>query len=140
VARHLHTSKSRRIPIICGWESNWHFDSRTLLLAIMCVLSTQMGCVNAFYTFTFQDFSNDIMNFSIQWILTFTIVLWKFQSGSPLGSVWVHSLTLSYIPRGMKCDSWTSLLVHTFANSCFNREPKAKIATTYLFSYLPINS
>jgi len=49
----------------CGWESNWHFDSRTLFLAITCVLSTQMGCANAFYTFTFQDLSNDIMNFSI---------------------------------------------------------------------------
>jgi hypothetical protein len=27
------------------------------------------------------------------------------QSGSPLGSVWVHSLTLSYTPESMKCDS-----------------------------------
>jgi hypothetical protein len=27
------------------------------------------------------------------------------QSGSPLGSVGVHSLTLSYTPRSMKCDS-----------------------------------
>jgi len=112
----------------------------TLLLAITCVLSTQMGCANAFYTFTFQDFSNDIINFSLQWVLTFIIILWKFQSESPFGSVWVHSLTPSYIPRGMKCDSWASLLVHTFVNSCFDCVPKAKIATTYLLSYLPISN
>jgi hypothetical protein len=46
---------------------------------------------------------NDIMNFSIQWVLTYTIALWKFGNPSRLQlpkweltwSVGVHSLTLS---------------------------------------------
>jgi hypothetical protein len=42
-------------------------------------------------------------------------VHWDFnsQSGSPLGSVWVHSLTLSYTPVNMKCDSRASFSIHT---------------------------
>jgi hypothetical protein len=51
------------------------------------------------------------------------------QNGSPLGSVWVHSLTLSYTPKRMKCDSQTSLLARTFASPCFSHEPKGRLAT-----------
>ncbi len=36
------------------------------------------------------------------------------QSESSLGNVRVDSLTLSYIPKSMKCDSRASLLAHTF--------------------------
>jgi hypothetical protein len=51
------------------------------------------------------------------------------QSGSSLGTVRVHSLTLSYISRGMRCDSWAYLLARTFANPCLGCEPKARVAT-----------
>jgi len=53
------------------------------------------------------------------------------QSGSSLGSVGVHSLTFSYIPESMKCDSWASLLARTFASPCLGREPNAKVVTKY---------
>jgi len=43
-----------------------------------------------------------------------------------------HSLTLSYTPGNMKCDSRASLLAHTFASPSFGREPKAKVVTTHL--------
>jgi hypothetical protein len=33
----------------------------------------------------------------------------------------------------MKCDSWASLLAHTFTSLCFGREPKTKVATTRLW-------
>jgi hypothetical protein len=45
------------------------------------------------------------------------------------GSVWVHSLKLSYTPGSIKCDSRVSLLDHTFASPCLGCEPKAKVAT-----------
>ncbi len=48
-----------------------------------CVVSTQMDHVSPFLIFTCQGFSNDIMNYSIPWILTFQIALWRFKS--PLG-------------------------------------------------------
>ncbi len=51
------------------------------------------------------------------------------QSGSSLGSVDVHSLTLSHTPRNMKYESWASFLVRTFASPCFGREPRARVAT-----------
>jgi hypothetical protein len=65
------------------------------------------------------------------------------QSGSSLGSVKVHSLTLSYAPKNMKCYSRTLVLAPTFANPCLGREPKAKVATSDLnfrksCSFLPM--
>jgi hypothetical protein len=57
------------------------------------------------------------------------IALWKFESSSEvhwesnsqseksLGSVGVHSFTLSYTLGSMKCDSCASLLACTFVNS-----------------------
>jgi hypothetical protein len=51
------------------------------------------------------------------------------QSGSPLGSVWVHSLTFSYTPYNMKCDSHVSFLAHTFASPYLGHEPKARVTT-----------
>jgi len=50
------------------------------------------------------------------------------QSGSSLGSVKVHSLTLSYILGRMRCDSWASLLARTFVTPCLGHEPKARVA------------
>jgi len=44
--------------------------------------------------------------------------------------VWgVHSLTLSYIPKSMKCDSRASFLARTFVSHCLDCEPKVKFAT-----------
>jgi len=53
------------------------------------------------------------------------------ESGSSLASVGVHSLTFSYTPESMKCDSWASLLARPFASPCLGCEPKAKVATIY---------
>jgi len=52
------------------------------------------------------------------------------KSESSFGSVRVHSLTLSYIPKNMKCDSWASLLARTLASPCLGCEPKARVATS----------
>jgi hypothetical protein len=41
----------------------------------------------------------------------------------------VHSFTLSYTPRIMKCDPQSSLLACTFASPCLGREPKVRVAT-----------
>jgi hypothetical protein len=57
------------------------------------------------------------------------------QSGNSLGSVKVHSLTLSYIPVKMKCDSRASLLAHTLASHYFGRKPKARVATYKVFHF-----
>jgi len=48
-------------------------------------------------------------------------------SGSPFGSVWVHSLTPSYVLKNIKYDSWASLLALTFISLCFTRELKVKV-------------
>jgi hypothetical protein len=55
------------------------------------------------------------------------------QSGSSLGSMRVRSLTLSYIPGSMRCDSRASFLARTLASPCLGREPKAKFTTTRMF-------
>jgi hypothetical protein len=86
--------------------------------------------------------SNDIRNSSIQWVLTPAIALWRvrnpsglqLQSGSSLGSMEVHSLTLSHTPRSMKCDFRASLLARTFASPYLGREPKAKVVTCNLWN------
>ncbi len=54
-------------------------------------------------------------------------VHWDFnsQSGSPLENVWVHSLTPSYTPGNMKCDSRASLLAYTFANLALVANPRS---------------
>jgi hypothetical protein len=50
-------------------------------------------------------------------------------NGNSLGNVWIHSLTLPYTLRSMKCDSHTSLLARTFARPYLSRKLKAKVAT-----------
>jgi hypothetical protein len=52
------------------------------------------------------------------------------QRENSLGSVRVHSLTLSYTPKSMRCDSRASFLVRTLASPCLGCEPKARVATT----------
>jgi hypothetical protein len=51
------------------------------------------------------------------------------QIGSCLGSVRVHSLTLSYTPRSMWCDSWAFSWPAPLQPLCLGREPKARVAT-----------
>jgi len=137
VEHYLHTSKSGRFLTFTSRESN--FEG----LGFM-VFNTQMGHASPFQTYKFQELFNDIF-------LKKSNEFWPLQSpfkdlglhqdsnsqnGSSLGSVGVHSFTLFYILESMKCDSRASLLIHTFASLCLNREPKAKVVTfdlTYTF-------
>jgi len=48
---------------------------------------------------------------------------------APFGSVRVHSLTFSYTPKSMRCDSRASLLVCNLVNVCLSREPKVRVTT-----------
>jgi len=52
--------------------------------------------------------------------------------GAHLGVWGVHSLTFSYTPRSMKCDSWAFFLAHTFAIPWLGREPKVRVVTCCL--------
>jgi hypothetical protein len=54
------------------------------------------------------------------------------QSGSCLGSVRVHSFTLSYTPKSMWCDSQASSWPVTLQPFCLGRKPKARVATLML--------
>ncbi len=45
-------------------------------------------------------------------------------SGSQLGNVWVHSLTIFYIPESMKCGSRASFSIHTFTNFYLGCNPQ----------------
>jgi hypothetical protein len=51
------------------------------------------------------------------------------QSGNSFGSVRIDSLTLSYTPKNMQCDSWASLSAHKLASPCLGRKPRARVAT-----------
>jgi len=50
----------------------------------------------------------------------------------------VHSLTLSYTPRNMKCDSQASLWACTFASPCLGCEPKVKVVTVVIETHKTI--
>ncbi len=52
------------------------------------------------------------------------------QSGSYLESVRVHSLTLSYTPGSMWCDSWAFSWLAPLQPLCLGRKPKARVVTT----------
>jgi hypothetical protein len=54
------------------------------------------------------------------------------QNESSLGSVSVHSLTLSYTPGSIRCDSWASFLSRTLISLCLGRKPKAKVVTSLI--------
>jgi len=52
------------------------------------------------------------------------------QNGSSLGSVRVlHSLTLFYTLKSMRCDSWASFLARTLASPYLGHKPKARVPT-----------
>ncbi len=54
------------------------------------------------------------------------------QSGSCLGSMRVHSLTLSYTPRSMWCDSRAFSWPAPLQPFCLGHQPKARVATMHL--------
>jgi hypothetical protein len=54
----------------------------------------------------------------------------NFQSGSPLESMWVHSLAFSYTLMNMKCDYQALISAHIFTSPCLGREPKARVVTS----------
>jgi hypothetical protein len=58
------------------------------------------------------------------------------QSGSSLGSVKVHSLTLSYTFGSMRCESPASLLARSLASPCFGCKPKVRVTTLNLLCLL----
>ncbi len=53
----------------------------------------------------------------------------NFESGSSVGSVRVHSLTLSYTLGSMRCDFRASFLVLTLVSPCLGCKLKARVAT-----------
>ncbi len=50
-----------------------------------------------------------------------------------------HTLPYSQPPRNMKCDSWASLLAHTFASLYFGCEPNVRVATLGLTKLDPLH-
>jgi hypothetical protein len=101
VACHLQQHISKKFPTFSGWESNWYFDSWPFFFHNLCFKYSNGSCKPILHS-TFQEFSNGINNSSIQWVLTPEILIWNSklhrdsnsQNESPLGNVWVHSLTL----------------------------------------------
>jgi len=45
----------------------------------------------------------------------------------------VDSLTFSYTPWSMRCDSQASFLARTFASHCLGCEPKVKVVTLIIY-------
>ncbi len=116
----------------------------TLLLAITYVLIIQMGHASPFWTFRFKELSNDIRNFSIQWVLTLPIFLWGFGNLSGLqfpmwefiwecGGSFPHIFLYSW-----ECEMWLlgSLLARTFASLCLGCEPKVRVATKVVVGWM----
>ncbi len=108
--------------------------------AITCVSDVQMNNASPFQISMFQELFNDMRNSSRHLVLTHVIALWRFKSppgfhlssGSCLGSVKVHSLTFSYTPENMRCDSWASSWLATLQPFCLGHKPKAKVVTSSL--------
>ncbi len=98
-------------------------------LAITYVVNTQMDHVSLFWTLKFQKLSNGIRNFSIQWVLSLQITLYRFES--PLGfqlpkweSIWECVGLFLHIPlhfQKRECDLWVAFFVHIFPYLCFRR-------------------
>jgi hypothetical protein len=111
------------------------------LLAITYVLSTPNGSwepiLDIYVSRAFQWYNELLNPMSFDpYNLSLKIRGSNSQNGNPLGSVWVHSLTLSYTPGSMKCDSWASHLAHTFASPCLGHEPKVRVATTTMVCHV----
>ncbi len=126
VVCHLHTSKSRRFSTFSGHESNWHFDLGLSFGHNMCFKHSNVMCEpildlgSKSFPMIYGTFqSNEFC--PLQCLFEDSRIHWdsNSQSGSPLESMWVHSMTPSYTPRNMKCDSQASLSARTFASPYF---------------------
>jgi len=126
VAHHLHACNS-------GWFQNFSGWFPTLLLAITYFASTQMGHVSSFLKSTFKNISNGIRKYSIQWVLTFQIILWRFKISQKLQLLkWecVSSFPHTFLHYWeCECDSQVALLACTFPCPCLGREPKVRVMT-----------
>jgi hypothetical protein len=130
VARYLHARKSGQFLTFNGRKSNCQ-------LAITYVLSPQMDHASPFQTSKFQEISNDINIFLIQWVLTLAIALWRFKS--PLG-LQLPKWEFTWECRGsfphtlmhsQEHEMWLtgSLLSRTFASPCLGHERKDRVTT-----------
>ncbi len=125
MARHLNTRKSCNywLLVVESQIANLTFGPS---FGHNLWFNYPIGHASPFKTSKFQELSNDIRKFLIQWLLTLVIAFWN---GNSLGSVGVHSFTFSHIFGNMKCDSRASLLARTFASPCLGCEPKTRVAT-----------
>jgi hypothetical protein len=93
--------------------------------------------MRAHFRHMFQELSNDMRNFLVQWVLTLAIALWRFKSPLGLelpkweftwecGGFFLHTLLHSW-----EHEMWLpcSLLAHTFASPYLGHEPKARVAS-----------
>jgi hypothetical protein len=95
------------------WEIKLPIWLSTFLLAITCVLGTQMGNATHFKHLSSKSFSmiwGILQSNEFRPLKSFSKnsgvhLDSNSQSGGPLGNVEIHSFTLSYIPRNMRCDS-----------------------------------
>jgi hypothetical protein len=103
-----------------------------------------MDRASPFKTSTFQELSNDISKFIIQWVLTPEISLWRFKS--PLGLqlpkwefTWECEGSFPHIflhSREHEMRFLGLILARTLVSLCLSHEPKARITTVTLSHYL----
>jgi hypothetical protein len=94
--------------------------------------------LNIYNTRTFQWYNElfNSMNFNP---CNCSLKIWEFivtpipKVEARLGIVGSFPHT-SYTPKNMKCDSWASLLAHTFASPCIGRESKFKVTIENIYN------
>jgi hypothetical protein len=83
-----------------------------------------------------KDFQwcKELLNSLIFDLFNHSLKIWE-STRTPIPKVkapLVHSFTLSYAPKSMRCDSHASLLGRNLANPCFGCKPKARVVTPRL--------
>jgi hypothetical protein len=134
VTRHLHINKSGRNQI--GNLSPGPSFSHNI-----CFKYPNGSCkpiLDIYVSRYFEWYKEIFMNFNL-WNhplkIRESIRTWSPKVGVHLRVWGVHSLTFSYTPKSMKCDSWTSLLAHISASPCLGHEPKVRVGTTTFCSF-----
>ncbi len=143
MASHLHVRKSGRFVIFCDWESNANLTPGSSFGHNLCFKYSNGSCEPILYIYVPRYFQWYKEIIEIQWVWSLQSLFENLevhqdsnsQSGSSLGSVEVHFLTLSYTPMSMKCDFRASLLARTFASPCLGHEPMVKIVTLYFCTF-----
>ncbi len=136
----LHTCNSRWFPTFNGWELNWQFGHNLFV-------STQFwSCEPILDIYVSRDFQwceklfnpmrfNPLNRFLKIWkplgIPTPKVGAHLGVSGSPLGSVWAHSLTLSRIPRSVNVTFGLHSQPSPFHAPCIGYEPKVRVMTIW---------